>query len=147
MNRPAIISIIIGIAAVALGAFFLWPTADKTIRGEVTVDGAPVPIGTISIVPLEGTAAKPLSLPIIDGSFRAKNNAPLIDGAYSISVVVGNELGSDVPQIAGSPLAKLNGSRFRTEFKTTDANDSGIVLRFTSKDAIALDGKAALPDR
>lgn len=44
----------------------------STVEGSITVDGEPVPEGTVSFTPLEGEAGKPISADIRNGRYRSE---------------------------------------------------------------------------
>lgn len=85
--RPRFPWIVLGLAlvCVALVGCGKEPSA-KVMHGSVTCSGESVPIGNVTFVPIDGTAARICAAPVVDGQYRieAKGGVPL--GKYRIEV-------------------------------------------------------------
>lgn len=123
------------VALVVIAGYFL-SNRDSTISGMVSVDGAPVPIGIVSIRPRAGTKGPSLSLPVVNGQFQANADVKLADGSYDVSVTVGNPLKMPVPQLAGTEFEPINGARFETHINTRSLPGQFIELQFPRTDAV-----------
>ncbi|GAB4140050.1 MAG: hypothetical protein Tsb009_09260 [Planctomycetaceae bacterium] len=136
---------VLGGLAVCVAAFaaaiVLFPSGNSGVHGKITIDGQPVPVGSVSITPQAGTEAKPLSIPIIEGAFSAKHADSLPEGKYDLAIIVGNPLGMDEPKMKDSPLSRLNGARYKTAIDTTSLEGGVIELELSSSQAILPKGK------
>ncbi len=135
---PPIRYVLAGLAVVAVVvvAGLMWPKGSGAIHGQVSIDGTPLPVGIVSITPRSGTKGPSLSIPVVDGRFETNTDVKLVEGAYNVSVTVGNPLGMPVPQLKGTPLDALNGSRFQTQVDTRLLKTLSIDLRFKATEVV-----------
>ncbi|GIW98189.1 MAG: hypothetical protein KatS3mg111_1522 [Pirellulaceae bacterium] len=56
------------------------------VEGVVTVDGAPLPRGSLILVPLGDTPGPKLTVPITDGNFRATGRYAPVAGEYRVEI-------------------------------------------------------------
>lgn len=112
----------------------LWRGTSSEFAGEVSVDGTAVPVGTVSLIPLENNVP-PRSFTILEGRFVIPEEIPLTAGSYRAEVLVGNALGMPIPQLQDHPLSSLNGARFQREFTVDATGSHDMNLQFQASQA------------
>jgi len=105
------------------------------VSGIITVDGAPVDAGTISMQPLDQKAGAPAGGTIQDGTFQVAGREPLLSGKYTVQVQASKKTGrmkkdpqrGDVVEYA--PLTLADSPQ---EIELTRANAKDLELSFST---------------
>jgi hypothetical protein len=105
------------------------------VSGTITVDGAPVDAGTISMQPLDQEAGGPAGGTIQDGKFQAAGRESLSSGKYTVQVQASKRTGrmkrdpqrGDVAEYA--PLTLADSPK---EIELTRANAKNLELSFST---------------
>jgi hypothetical protein len=137
-EMPGMTWIMALVGVLLLAAAMKWMGREGTppVSGEAKVDGQPIPIGTISFLPIAGTKGEPLATPVIDGEFAAGPDERLGDGKHRVRVVIGNPMGGPPPELAAVPaFAALNGAVFEKEIDTTSDAEGVFIFEFAAADA------------
>jgi hypothetical protein len=131
-------SLITALVVVALvGLVLTWMRTEGTppVSGTVTVDGEPLPIGSITFQPF-GIKGKPLTVAVIDGEFAAGQEEVLGVGKHKVRVIIGNPMGNAPAELSAVPkFATLNGAILEREIDTSSVGEDGFVFEFAAGDA------------
>jgi hypothetical protein len=79
----------------------------STVSGTVSVDGAPVDVGTISLRPKEGDQVKGVGGAIENGSFQLTAEKGLPPGTYDVFVLASKKTGRVVKDPQRGDIAEL----------------------------------------
>ena len=109
-----------------------------SVSGTVTVNGAPVEIGTIHFRPADAPQSRGAGASIEEGRFQLPTEHGLEPGKYSVSVEASQKTGQTYnhPQRGPTPRMKsLTLADSPQEVDVTDDNSSSLSLSFTTNDA------------
>jgi hypothetical protein len=136
MSGGGLIAVLVGVLLIAALIWWMMQPGSAAVSGKVTVDGQPVPIGTISFAPTGGTNGAAMSLPIIQGEYASSPGDELGSGPYKVRVLVGTALGPPLPEISSLPaFASLNGATFEKSIDTSSGDENLFVFEFAASEA------------
>jgi hypothetical protein len=106
------------------------------VRGQVTVDGAPVDVGTIQFKPAADPGSRGAGAAITAGSFALASDANLSPGSYSVAIQASKNTGKifkdpqrgDVPVM--QPLEVVDSPK---DVEITSDNAASLQLSFATK--------------
>jgi hypothetical protein len=111
------------------------------VRGKVTVDGAPLAKGTISLQPAQGTVARSSGTTIRDGKYEIVAANGLPPGKYLVTVQAFKETGRMLPDPQGGTRPEFGPMTFteKQPVEVTIASGKNNVFDFvlTSRAAAA----------
>jgi hypothetical protein len=130
------ITVLIGVILLAVIMNWMRREGTPPVSGEAKIDGQPIPVGSISFLPLGETKGNALTIPILNGVFGGGPEERLGDGNHRVNIVIGNPMGGPPPELAAVPaMAALNGAVFEREIDTTSDEPDVFVFEFAAADA------------
>lgn len=139
MPSSPLVYVLAGLIAIFTAVCF-WPES-AAIAGFVSMDGEPVPVGSITLKPKNG---KSLTISIVQGRFQAADGAKFSDGQSEIVVVIGDPFGSPAPALNESPaFAGLNGAKYNGVIEARAG--SKINVSFSADEVNAIANNEGMP--
>jgi hypothetical protein len=130
-SKPLLLGL--GVLILVAAAIRFWPKSSAGMEGHITIDGAPLTVGSLSLTS-PGADAKAMSFSIVEGRFHSADQLP--DGSYDAVVIVGSPLGLAVVQLENTPFKPLNGAHFKQQ--VTVKSGAPIQLELSASRAVPM---------
>ena len=106
----------------------------KSVEGTVTLDGQPLPSGSVTFVPLPGTKSPTAGAKVVDGKFSIPAQKGTFDGKFRVEITATRASGRKVPDRWTGKLVddyqQYLPARYNTASKLKADVQTGVSNRF-----------------